>query len=198
VKELGAKDKDNEDAQSDSEYFCSEIKKAGYWTRNDILDALDYGSFCPRKRMYWAAVRLPEGTSSEQVHVFFNSIINGMKMKSSWPAERFITMDDDLRTSQVAANLSYCRKAFFGARLLDGVCGGLTCPRISRPQTLHSLASARPDGGLLASVSVGTGLSWQALHSKCKNKPKKCLSRNRPLQASSSQQMQKQAQNVSQ
>ena len=33
------------------------------------------------------------------------------------------------------------------------------------------------------SVSVGTGLFRQALHSKCKNKPKKCLSRNRPFQA---------------
>ena len=46
--------------------------------------------------------------------------------------------------------------------------------------------------------SVGTGLFKQALHSKCKNKPNKCLSRSRPFQASSAQQRQKQAQTVSQ
>lgn len=59
VKELGHKVAD--DRASDAEYICEQLAADGFWAWSDVLEAEDFGSYGPRTRMYWCAIRAREG-----------------------------------------------------------------------------------------------------------------------------------------
>ena len=98
VKELGHKADDSD--TSDSEFIINELQQLGYWVRSDVLDAEHYGSFAPRLRMYWAAIRIPlvDELQNQRAHVFFTQIMNAFKVQAL-PVDRFVTHDDTHRST---------------------------------------------------------------------------------------------------
>lgn len=82
---------------SDAEWFSQQLRHVGYWAHTDIMDASDFGSFPPRKRLYWSAMLNLVGSQQEIAH-FFNRVLVACKCGEVPGLPDLVDMDEDLRT----------------------------------------------------------------------------------------------------
>lgn len=74
----------------DSEYIVEQFAKHKYWASCVLVDAVETGSYAPRKRFYWPGLSQPDAKPVTVSH-FFHKILNACKMEKPLPQDRSIT-----------------------------------------------------------------------------------------------------------
>jgi hypothetical protein len=90
---------------SDSEFIERDIlRKKGYWTHSQQLNAPDFGAPYPRLRRYWGGLLGLQAVGNDTITSFFNRVLTAFKVELGFlTMHDFLTIDDAQREREARA-----------------------------------------------------------------------------------------------